>query len=214
MHSKNQQLVKVSVITVIIAGALGALSVLVEGIGMVSGKIFGICLSLIIFGITATISLVITRKPEYKGLGIAGASISGLAFLLFVVVIIGEIADEGLLKLGFVLFILSIALAHISLLHYFNLQNKYAFYARITASIAISLFSLLLIMRIFEPFMGVSSLIYNQSTIKMIFASLMIDLAATLLVPLCNRLKVDNPVKFSFTEKEAETKTENEAHES
>jgi hypothetical protein len=80
--------------------------------------------------------------------------------------------DEGLLKLGFALFILSIALAHISLLHYFNLQNKYAFYARITASIAISLFSLLLIMRIFEPFMGVSSLVYNQSTLKMLGASL------------------------------------------
>jgi hypothetical protein len=30
----------------------------------------------------------------------------------------------------------------------------------------------------------------------------MIDLAATLLVPLCNRLKVDSPVEFSFTGRE------------
>ncbi len=198
MHSKNPQLVKASVALVIIAGALGALSIMVEGIGVVSGKIFLICLSLIIFGITAMISLVVTRKPAYKTLGMAGAIASGLGFLLVFVVILAEVGDEGIFKLGFVLFILSIALAHISLLHYFNLQNKYAMYARMTATVAISLFSIFIIMRIFEPFAGISSLLYSQSTLKMLVASFIIDLAATLLVPLCNRLKVEKPVEFSF----------------
>lgn len=209
MHSKYPLLVRAAVVTVIIAGVLGALSVLVEGIGIVSGKIFAICFSLILFGITATISMVVTRKPLYKGLGIAGALISGLAFLLFGVVILGEIEEEWLLKLGFVLFILSIALAHISLLHYFNLQNKYAFYARITATVAIAIFSLLLIMRVFEPIISIS-FIYNESTLKMLIASFIIDLAATLLVPLCNRLKVNKPVEYNIPEEVSAPKTENE----
>ena len=213
MHSKNSQLLRAAIVTVIIAGIFGALSVLAEGIGILSGKIFAICLSLIIFGITATISMVVTRKPEYINLGRAGMLVSATAFLLVLTIILGEVINETLLKITFAFFISSIALAHISLLHYFNLQNKYAFYARIVATIAISIFSLILIMRVFEPFMGVSSLIYNQSTLKMLIASFIIDLAATLLVPLCNRLMVDKPVEFSFTEEQPVQPKENEISE-
>ncbi len=193
MDQNNQQLIKASVVTVIVAGALGTLAVLAGGIGVVSAKIFALSLSIIIFGITATICMVVTRKAEYKTLGTAGMAISGLGFLLTLIIVIGETADQGLLKLALCFLILSIALAHICLLHHFTLQNKYALYARITATVAISIFSLCLILRVFEPLQGLYMLAYNQSTLKLLVAALIVDLAATLLVPLCNRLKAEVP---------------------
>lgn len=201
MNNNNQQLIKTSIIIVIIAGALGTLSI--ASIGLASAKMLGISISMILFGITGTISMVVMSKPEYKGLGTAGVIVSLLAFLLAFILIVAEVIDEGLLKLAFALFIASIGLAHICLLHHFNMQNKYAVYARMTATIAISLFSLLLIMRTFESLTSMYALAYNQGIIQLILASLIIDLSATLLVPLCNRLQVHHdPVEFSFTQQE------------
>lgn len=195
MNQNNPQVIKAAVIVVIVAGLLGALTIMTEGIGIGSAKIFAICLALIIYGITATICMVVTRKPECRSLGNAGMVVSASAFLLVFIITVGEVGDEGLLKFAFALFIASIALAHICLLHNFNLQNKYALYARITGTIAIAVFSLVLIVRIFEPFAGMSALMYNQSSLNLIVAALVIDLAATLLVPLCNRLEVQGPVQ-------------------
>jgi hypothetical protein len=195
MNQNNQQFIKASVIIVIVAGLLGAIAVMSGGIGPANAKVIAISLAVIIFGITATICMVVTRKPEYKKLGIAGMIASGIAFLIVFIVVVAEIESEGLLKAGFAFFIASIGLAHICLLHNFNLQNKYALYARITATIGISLFSLLLITRVFEPLINFNALAYNQSILKILLASLVIDLSATLLVPLCNRLKTDVPVQ-------------------
>ncbi len=191
MNPQHPQWIRTSVVIVIIAGLFGAFSVISEGIGLTSGKIFALSFSLIFFGITAAIPMVITRKPECRALGMAGMAVSGVAFLLVALLILGEIGNEVLLKFTFSLFIASIALAHISLLYYFNLRNKYAHYARTSATVFITLFSFLLIVRIFEPFPGLNALAYNQSTLKMLVASLVLDLAATLLVPLCNRLQPD-----------------------
>ena len=202
MNQNNPQFIKASVIIVIIAGLLGAIAVMSGGIGLENAKMIAVCISLIIFGITSTICMVVTRKPEYKTLGTAGMIVSGTAFLLAFVMIIGSVENEGILKVGFALFIASIALAHICLLHHFNLQNKYALYARITATIAITIFSLLIIIRVFEPIINLTALAYDQSMIKIIFGSLMIDLAATLLVPLCNRLKINTPVQQHTTSSE------------
>lgn len=193
MNQNNQQFIKASVIIVIIAGLLGALAVISGGIGLENGKLIAISLSVIIFGITATICMVVTRKPAFKTLGNAGMIVSGLAFLVAFIMIVGAIESEEILKIGFALFIASVALAHICLLHNFNLQNKYALYARMVATIAISIFSLLIITRVFEPIISLTSLVYNQSIIKILLSSLIVDLAATLLVPLCNRLKVNAP---------------------
>ena len=195
MLQNNQQFIKVSIIVVIIAGLLGALAALSSGIMLANGKMISICLLLIIYGITATICMVVASKPAYKTMGMTGMIVSGVAFLLKFVMILGEIGNEYLLKAAFVLFIASIGLAHICLLHHFNLQNKYALYARMTATAAIAIFSFLFIIRIFEPFISLNSLIYNQSVLKTILAALIVDLAATLLVPLCNRLKVDDPAE-------------------
>lgn len=200
MNQNNQGLIKASVIVVIIAGILGALSVMTEGIGLASGKMFSICLSLIIFGITGAICMVVAEKPAYKTLGTSGMVVSAVGFLLISVMILGATGSEGLLKLAFALLISSIALAHICLLHHFTLQNKYAGYARITATIAIAVFALMIIIRVFEPITSFYALAYNQSTLKIIVASLIIDLAATLLVPLCNRLEADEPVELELTQ--------------
>lgn len=202
MNQNNQQLIKASVITVIIAGALGALSILAGGIDVANAKLFGISFTLILFGITATISFVVTSKPEYKTLGTAGMVVSAVAFLLSLILILSEADGKSLPQLAFCLMIASIALAHICLLHHFNLQNKYALYARMTATASISIFSLILIVKVFEPFPSLYTLGATQGVLKILVSSLIVDLAATLLVPLCNRLKVEEPVELTFTSEE------------
>jgi hypothetical protein len=59
MLQNNQQFIKVSIIVVIIAGLLGALAALSSGITLANGKMISICLLLIIYGITATICMVV-----------------------------------------------------------------------------------------------------------------------------------------------------------
>ena len=193
MNQNNPQLIKASVVTVIIAGILGVLTILAGDIGATSGKVFILSFALILFGILGTICMVVTRKPEYKTLGLAGMFIAGLGFLLTFIIVLTDLGDEGISKFALVCLILSIAMAHICLLHHFNLQNKYAVYARITATTAIAIFSFCLILRVFQPIQGLYSLAYDQSTLKLLASAFVVDLAATLLVPLCNRLQVAAP---------------------
>jgi hypothetical protein len=201
MNSTNQQFIKGAIITVIIAGAIAALIVLAgdsagRGSGEITGKLFLMCFSLIFFGITAVISMVVTEKPQYKMLGNAGMIVSAAGFFVVMILIlagVGNQRDMIIPKFAIALFIASIALAHICLLHHFNMQNKYAHYARMTATIFISIFSLVIIVNIFGAGDGLQSLMNVQSSGKIVTASLIIDLAATLLVPLCNRLKVNAP---------------------
>jgi hypothetical protein len=211
MNQHNQQPIKVSVAITIIAGVLGALSALGGSIDPSTAKIFSISMMLILFGITGTISWVVTNKPEYKTLGIAGMAASLGAFLLFFIMILSETGGDILIKLAFTLSITAIALAHICLLYHITIQNKYAAYARIAATTAIALFSFFIIIQIFQPLPDLYMMASNQSTIKTISALLLVDLAATLLVPLCNRLKIESPVEeLQFTPEEppaSETQT-------
>lgn len=187
---QNPQFIKAAVIAVIIAGAIGALLVMGGGSFDIGGaKAFGICLLFIIFGITAAICMVTAEKATHRMLGNAGMITSGAGFLVAAISILGEIRDQSLVQIGGALLIASIALAHICLLYHFTLQNKYAHYARTAAVTAIGLFAFLFIIRIFEPMMDIYSLAGSQSSIRLLIAALMIDLAATLLVPLCNRLE-------------------------
>ena len=218
MNTNNQQFIKGAIITVIIAGAIAALTVLAgdsvgRGAGEITGKLFLVCFSLIFFGITAAISMVLTEKAQYKSLGNAGMIASVIAFFLVLILIFAGVNNENdltLVKLAFAFFIASIALAHICLLHHFNLQNKYANYARITATIFISVFSLIIIINIFGTGNGLQAMVNGQSTLKLGFTSLVIDLAATLLVPLCNRLNVEEPVKLSFSDEQPPPHNEQE----
>ncbi len=209
MNFKNQQLIKASVVIVIMAGIFGALSVTIENIGQATGKLFAICMSIILFGMTAVISMIAGRKPENKNLGIAGIIISGIAFLLVFTLILTEFSNDIFLKIVFSFFISAIAIAHINLLHYFNLQNKYALYARITATTAIVVFSLFIITQVFSPFPNFNSFTGNQAVYKLIIAALIIDLSATLLVPLCNNLEVAKPTELTFNEEHDSTGEEN-----
>jgi uncharacterized membrane protein len=209
MNPNNQQFIKGAIITVIIAAAIGVLTVLAgdsagRGAGDFTGKLFLVSFSLIFFGITAILSMVVTAKPAYKNLGNAGMIVSVIAFFLILILIFTGVGEDiTIAKLAFALFIASIALAHICLLHHFNLQNKHAHSARITATIFISLFAFVIIINVFGAGDGFSALMNSQGMLKMGMASLVIDLAATLLVPLCNRLKAEEPVKLSFTDEQA-----------
>ncbi len=205
MNLNNQQTIKGGIITVIIAGALCVLTILAsDSMGSGGGKLFSICFSVIFFGITAVISAVAGKHPDYKGLGNAGAIVSGIAALMVVVITLGEPTDKLIYQLTGSLTIAAIALAHISLLHHFKIQNKYANQARTLATVFISIFSLIIISLIFESGENFeySLMRAGSETIgKLLASSLVVDLAATLLVPLCNRLDVkDETPTLSFTE--------------
>jgi hypothetical protein len=205
MRQNNQKLIIASVIIVIIAGLMGALSVIAEGIGITSGKIVATSLSILIYGITAAICMVGMSKQETFTLGLVGVFVSICGFLLSMIMIIASDLNEVLAKMAGVMFVVAVALAHISLLYHFTMQNKYAVFARIAASIFISLFSFLLIFLIFEPFSSMSSFFFDQSMLKIMFACFILDLTATLLVPLCNRLEVPQPTELLFSDDPGQT---------
>jgi hypothetical protein len=208
MNTNNQQFIKAAIITVIIAGAIGALTVLAGDSAGRNGaeitvKLFLASLSLIFFGITATISMVVAEKPQFKILGNAGMIVSAISFLLVLILIFAGVNNENdltIVKFAFAFFIASIGLAHICLLQHFNPKNKYANYARITATIFISVFSLVIIVTVIGSGNALQYFGDDKSTMKLGLSSLVIDLAATLLLPLCNRLHVEEPVKFSFSD--------------
>ncbi len=203
MNQNNQSLIKAAIAITIIAGVAGALSAIGGSIDPSTGKIYATCFMIIFFGITGTLSMVAGNKPENKLLGLAGIAASIGAFLLFSIMLIGENGSEILLKIAFILSIAAIALAHISLLFHITIQNKYAGFARIAATVAISLFSLFIIVQVFEPMPSLYMMGPNQTMIKTITALLLVDLAATLLVPLCNRLHVESPIEqLEFTPEE------------
>lgn len=204
---ENQQFVKASIAAVIIAAIICVFMILAgREMGEFGAKLYIISFSLIFYGITATLGLVVSEKPDYKGLGNATAIVSVLGFLMIVILVLGDFDNPGMstIKFTFSLMIASIALAHISLLHHFRLQNRYAYNARTTATVFISVFSLVLIILIFGDIEELQyTMMSNTQTIgKLISCSLIIDLAATVLVPLCNRLKTDEPVEFSFSQEE------------
>jgi len=117
------------------------------------------------------------------------------------ILLIGGIGDEGMLKFIGIISLSSFALAYVCFLHHINVQNKYAVASRMTATIAISLFTFVVTTQLFQPLVNIYMLVANETMLKLLFASFFIALVATLLVPLCNRLQVAEPVQeFSFTE--------------
>src|SRR6187200_2955153 len=126
----SPQTIKVLVIAVITAGLFGVITVLIsDGMGIEGAKAFAISLCFIIYGLFSAAPMVLAEKPESKTLGTGSMLVSTLAFILTVAAILAEITDVGFLKFIASLFILSLGLAHICLLHHFNMQNKYARYA-------------------------------------------------------------------------------------
>jgi hypothetical protein len=201
MNPTNQSLLKIMIGIVILAGAVATLVIMTSDyISPGSNKLLSITFSLIFYGITGSICWAAARKKEYNLLGNAGMIISVVTFLLTTILIVGEVESEDMLKLVFCLMIASIALAHISFLFYITVQNNYTAIARILATVFISLFSLLIITKVFDVdsrffFMGGIS----ETYIRMVAASLILDLTATLLVPLCNRLQNTTTTELVIT---------------
>jgi hypothetical protein len=214
--SNNPQFIRGAIISVLIAGIIGVITVLAGdslgmGTGDFTGKLFLVSFSFIFFGITAAISMVVTEKAQYKNLGNAGMIVSAISFFVVLILIFAGIGEDvTVAKLAFSLFIASIALAHICLLHHFNLRNRHAHNARMTATVFISVFALVIIINIFGSGDGFGMLAGAQSVMKLGMGSLVADLAATLLVPLCNRLPADEQPTLSFDNdiKPAETQPE------
>lgn len=202
--SRNPQFIRGSIIVLLIAGIIGVLTVLAGdsfgvATGDFTGKLFLTCFSLIFFSITAVICMVVTEKPEYKNLGNAGLIVSAIAFFITLILIFGGVGeDPSIAKFAFSLFLASIALAHISLLHYFNIRNRHAHNARMTATIFISIFTGVIIILLFSSRGLFDSLGDAQTMSKIILGSLVADLAATAMVPLCNRLPADEQPALSF----------------
>ena len=200
MNTHNQSTIKAAIIIILIAGIFGALSVFAGGLDPSTAKIGSVCFLLLIFGITATTGIVVTGNPALKTLGNAAIICSAAGFLLFSIMILAETGDVELLKFAVCLLIASLGLGHICFLYHINPQNKYAYNARIGATIAVSLFTLIALVQVFQPLPSIYMMAYNPSTLKMLTALLILELAATLLVPLCNRLIVPTQLpELEFT---------------
>jgi len=203
MNRNNQQAIKTFIAIVILAGVLGILSILAGSISEITGKLFMICYSLIVFGLLAAPCMVVAEKPQYKGLGAAGMITASLGFLFTLICILAGIGQEDMLRFILILFVASFALAQMSFLFHINIQNKYAGYARITATVAIAIFSFVIITQSFQSLPSFYMMGANQEVLKIVGGSFIASLAATLLVPLCNRLHIEEPVAhLSFTEEE------------
>lgn len=202
---QSTSVIKNLIVVVIVAGVIGALTVLAgDSFGMVTGditaKLFLISISFVFFCIPAALGFVVAEKPIYEALGKATMLVAAAAFLITLILIFAGInEDASIAKLAAALFIASIALGHISLLHHFNLRNKHAHTARTSATIFIAIYSFIMIINIFGTGFGFSSILGNQTMLKGGVASLVLDLAATVLVPLCNRLPADEQPTLSFT---------------
>jgi len=190
---KDQGFLKFYIILVIVMAAIGTLVTLGGGISLGSSKAIAIIILFLVYNITGCICWVTSKRPEYNVLGIIGAVASGLGFVVaFMLIIMGSSSmsgAEGLFKMAFGIFIISIAFAHICLMYYFHVQNKYAHTARTVAVIFISIFSMLFMIKIFSSFEAIMYSPMPEITYARILgAALILDLAATSLVPLCNRL--------------------------
>jgi hypothetical protein len=201
MNPTAQAFLKVFIAIVILAGLTTTIMIMtIDNPSLFNGKIIAICLLLLLYGITGSICLATANKKEHNLLGIAGVIMSAVTFLYTSILILGEVSQTELSKLSFCMFIASVALAHICFLFYITTRNKYAFIARITATIFISISSLLIIKKIFE----VNSSFFNFPTpsetyVRIFFASLVLNFTATLLVPLCNRLNDPDVEEFVLT---------------
>lgn len=213
MKSKHQHLFKALIIIAIITAIVAILALLsfserTFNFGVL--KLFGLCLSLLAFGLTATVSMVISEKQDYKLLGIAGVIVSAIGFLFFALIIITGIQNQTQSRIASILSISTLSITHISLLHLINPQNRFAQYARNTATIAICLFSLLWINQIFQsfPFLFIPGVGGDLTQVKLLMAAFVVCLTATLLVPLCNRLNIKEPNNEVFIPQEEAINTE------
>ncbi|HEX2627511.1 MAG TPA: hypothetical protein VHM26_00815 [Chitinophagaceae bacterium] len=194
MNQNNQPLVKVLITLTILAAITASLLIYTSDTGAgdnpFAGKLFSICYAFLSYGVLGAVCWAATRKREYKILGSAGMVISLLAFVFITVLILDENKSESTVKFALALMVGSLGMAQICFLFYLTAQNKYTNAARMVATIAISIYSLLIISRIFSGFedffyMGVTW----KNYIKAIISLFVIGLAGCLLVPLCNQLE-------------------------
>lgn len=200
MNSNQQQGLKLLIILVAAIGALAAILMLAGVFDGFSGKFIGITFSMLYYGIMGCICHAVIRKKEYYGLGIAGIAVAAAGFLLNLLLILleKEIFTADFAKVVLALLLVSLALAHISFLFYINIQNKYAALARTIAVIFISLFTFLIVVKLFDSFDFIYMRRTNEGFARVLIASLITDLTATLLVPLCNQLRFPSEAGFTF----------------
>ena len=84
---QSTSVIKNLIVVVIVAGVIGALTVLAgDSFGMVTGditaKLFLISISFVFFCIPAALGFVVAEKPNYEALGKATMLVAAAAFLI------------------------------------------------------------------------------------------------------------------------------------
>src|SRR5262245_22418656 len=96
MNSNNQSLLKLLIGMVIVAGLIAALLVLSgESNSETPIKIIIIAFSFLFFGITSSVCLAVTRKPEHRMLGGIGIAISFIAFIIITFLVFSDFDGES-----------------------------------------------------------------------------------------------------------------------
>jgi hypothetical protein len=191
---KNQSLLKIAILFLVFAGvSLALLSVFLgDTPSKFTGKFMSICLISLLFGILAALSYGAITSIQSKGVALVSIIINVVGFLLSSLLIIFETKSAGMIRTVFALFVSGIALTQISRLYKTEIVNRYAYIARITASVCIALFTIIILITIFsldiEAFGLFRSNPISETTGRSITAIFALDFCFTAATPLLNKM--------------------------
>jgi hypothetical protein len=194
-QSSNTIVVKIAALFLVFSGLFLAIMSMALGKdpGEFISKFMLICFTGLFYGIFGALCYSIFNKENFKPLSLAGVLICLCGFLFTTIVIIAESQGKSMFKVLSTFFILSIALAQISMLYKINIINKYAAISRVIAIAAISVFTLIIIVFIFGlenvDFYDLSrGRGFTESLGRGISAILSLDFAFTAATPLLNKI--------------------------
>jgi hypothetical protein len=192
MEKENQAGLKAAVITILLSGVVCAIAALTlnNNPSEFITKILGICLSVLYYGLLGVLCFSICSNIRTMQLGLTGAVICFVGFVLSAVAIIFEIKNESFSKMLISFSLISIAMAQISMLYKIRIINKFAAISRIVAVIAVAVFTLMMVVAIMGNLKELQYMFMRSGAqfLRTYLAVLSIDLAATAATPLLNRM--------------------------
>lgn len=198
MESKNvnQSVLTIAAIFIIVCGVfLSAMSMLIgKDPSKDLVKIFYIASTALFFAILGALSFSLFQKRNHQQLSLVAIIITVIGFTSSSIAILAETESKVFVKCILSFTVLSIALAQICMLYKINIINSYAAMSRIIAVATISIFSLIMIVLIFQGFDDIPNVFMrgsgiNESVGRAYIAILSLDLAFTAATPILNKLE-------------------------
>lgn len=182
-NNYKKYFLKTLIITLSISAFIGIITFLIGNFGDREIKLLLTTLSIGAFSLTGLCSSVIVYKQGLKTFSIIGMIVSALAFFTTAVMIWGGYDFEVPWKLMFIFIVLSVSIAHVSLLLKMTPKNKTIKNILIGTVIFIALVALMLIKSI------ISNFTENEFYFRLLGVCSILDVLGTILLPILNRNK-------------------------